>query len=75
MIRGPGSGHGKECEWHMFRLKERLPNRVNLHGASPNALHREQEHFRLLAETMPDGITFIERKDINDTLRGTVQTN
>ncbi len=64
MIRGPWSGHAKECEWFMFRINKLLPNLVNPHFASPNALHREQEHFRLLAETMPDGITLVERKDI-----------
>ncbi len=48
----------------MFRTKKLLSNVVNPPFASPNALHREQEPFRLLAETMPDEITLVERKDI-----------
>ena len=48
----------------MCRTEKLLSNAVNPHLASPNALHREQEYFRWLAKTMPDGITLVERKDI-----------
>ena len=47
----------------MCRTEKLLSNVVNPLFASPSAL-RERAHFRLLAETMPDWITLVERKDI-----------
>ena len=57
------SDSAKENEQHMCRTEKLLSNVVNPLFASPSAL-RERAHFRLLAETMPDWITLVERKDI-----------